>query len=309
VYGDGYPVKVVYEPKALIAAFEAGENIPVVARTPGGEVVGYAAMYRSAPNPKLYEVGQGLVLPAYRGVGIAARLGRATTDVLVSKLDLEVRFGEAVCNHTHIQKMESALGGLETAIEVDLMPHEAYVTEGSASGRVAALAMFRIFRARKKDIYLPSVYEDQIRYMYSGLGEAHEFLKANEQLSANASEVKIHIFAFAQVARIDIHQAGVDLYEHLAKQEKALLEKGITVLQIWPRLSWPWVGEVVAMLRSMGYFLGGPLPGWYADADALLMQKVVGEPNWDGIHLYSDRAKRIMELIHADWEAVCRGDV
>ena len=49
VYGDGYPVKLVYDPDALVAAFESGENIPVVARASDGEIVGYIALYRSAP--------------------------------------------------------------------------------------------------------------------------------------------------------------------------------------------------------------------------------------------------------------------
>jgi hypothetical protein len=34
VYGEGYPVKVVYDPAALVAAFEKRENTPVVARVP-----------------------------------------------------------------------------------------------------------------------------------------------------------------------------------------------------------------------------------------------------------------------------------
>jgi len=38
------------------------------------------------------------------------------------------------------------------------------------------------------------------------------------------------------------------------------------------------------------------------------MQKVIGEPNWDGIQLYFDRAKKILEMVRADWEEVCKGN-
>lgn len=59
---------------------------------------------------------------------------------------------------------------------------------------------------------------------------------------------------------------------------------------------------VDALLRR-GYFLGGVLLRWF-DVDGMLMQKIVGRPNWEGIKLYSAKAKRLLELARADWEDV-----
>jgi hypothetical protein len=61
------------------------------------------------------------------------------------------------------------------------------------------------------------------------------------------------------------------------------------------------VGQAVDVLRKRGYFLGGILPRWF-DVDGMLMQKITGRPNWEGIQLFSDRAKKILELIKKDWE-------
>jgi len=36
--------------------------------------------------------------------------------------------------------------------------------------------------------------------------------------------------------------------------------------------------------------------------DGLLMQKIIGKPNWEGIQLHSDRAKMILEIARKDWE-------
>jgi hypothetical protein len=73
------------------------------------------------------------------------------------------------------------------------------------------------------------------------------------------------------------------------------------VIQVWSKLSWPWIGEVVGELRSRGYFLGGILPQWF-DEDGLLMQKVLKRPDWGGISLYTDRAKHLLSLVREDWD-------
>ena len=32
-----------------------------------------------------------------------------------------------------------------------------------------------------------------------------------------------------------------------------------------------------------------------------------GQPNWEGIQLYSERGKKILELVKADWQQVKKG--
>lgn len=85
--------------------------------------------------------------------------------------------------------------------------------------------------------------------------------------------------------------------------EQAVLEKGMAVVQVWLKLSWPWSGRVADALRERGYFLGGVLPRWF-DTDGMMMQKIVGQPNWAEIKLYTARAKKLLELVQADWENV-----
>ncbi|MHC1729506.1 MAG: hypothetical protein AB9866_26465 [Syntrophobacteraceae bacterium] len=31
------------------------------------------------------------------------------------------------------------------------------------------------------------------------------------------------------------------------------------------------------------------------------MQKVTGTPNWEGIHVYGERAGKILAMVQADW--------
>jgi N-acetylglutamate synthase-like GNAT family acetyltransferase len=301
VYGDGYPVKLVYNPAELIAAFNAKENIPVVARTNEGKIIGYCGVYRSAPNPDIYEAGQGLVNPEFRGSGVNTEILVYIIEKLAVELGIDALFGEAVCNHVYMQKTCCNVGYIETGIEVDLMPAEAYAKEKSASGRVAAMPVFRIYKPEKQTVYLPDSYKDYLHYLYGGFDIPRVFAASGENRTPEGKTAQnTQIFDFAQVARIAFSHIGVDFESVLDDLEKDLLGRSIAVIQLWLKLDEPWISNIVEFLQKSGYFFGGLLPGWFG-TDAILMQKIFGKPNWEGITLYTDRAKKILEMVHEDW--------
>ena len=94
---------------------------------------------------------------------------------------------------------------------------------------------------------------------------------------------------------------GSDFPELLTKFDHQTRENGILVSQAFLPLTVAATGEAVDILRRRGYFLGGVMPRWFGD-DGLLMQKVLGSPNFEGIRLYTDRAKNILELVTVDWQ-------
>jgi len=307
VYGEGYPMKTVYDPEALVAAFEAAENIPAVARGPDGRVVAYQAFYRSAPNKAAYEGGQGLVHPDFRGKGVITKVGTYMVRDLLPGLGAEAVFGEAVCNHLHMQKLCISLGWVETAIEVDLMPGEAYVAERSASGRVSTLFMGMVAARRTLAVHLPARYEDALRYLYEGTEDRPEYRAGEGELPDTASHLTVQVFDFAGVARMTVHEAGRDFGDLIALKERELASRDLAVIQVWLKLSWPFTGVLTETLRRRGYFLGGLLPRWFEGSDGLLMQKITGRPNWEGIKLYSKRAEWIMEIVSNDWTGTGAG--
>lgn len=306
VYGEGYPAKHVYHPDQLIAAFDKKENIPVVARTPEGKIVGYVALFTSTPNPKLYEAGQGLVLPEYRGSGVSSAITSHVYEIVGKQFATDGVFGEPVCNHIYMQKTCVALKCIETAIEVDLMPAESYTKEGSASGRVAVLGTFRIHKPLLSAAHIPEMYQEQSRYIYDGVNEPRTLIASADKIPyALKTEISCQTFDFAKVARLSFLQTGRDLENVLNALEKDLSARNIIVIQAWLKLGEPWVGEAAALLRKREYFFGGILPRWFGE-DGMLMQKVMARPNWDGITLYTDRAKQILEFVHNDWADIDR---
>lgn len=307
VYGEGYPVKLFYDPAAIARANTAGDYISFVARHQAGGIIGVEHLYRSAPFQKVYEAGVGLVRKDYRNLGLTKKLLEFMCEQWAPQQSgVEEMFGEPVCNHPFMQKAVVGFLPVETALEIALMPADAYTQEKSATGQVAALLVFRNYRPKPHRVFLPPVYENELRFLYATLDEHRDLATADEALPTSASEIRMDIFDFARVARIAVHHAGADFAERLTALEQEATERGVWVFQVWVNLAQPGVGTAVADLRKRGYFLGGPLPRWF-DTDGLLMQKLLCPPDFEQIQLHSDRAREILALVRQDWERAQMG--
>lgn len=301
IYGDGYPARHVYEPLELAAALAGGDNYPVVARRPDGKIIGHVALFRSSPYGKLYEAGAGAVLSEHRNAGIIRLLLAFAYERLAPELELEETWGEAVCNHVYMQRTTAAFNHVETALEVALMPAEAYEKERSAAGRVASVAVFRAYRPRPHVVHVPEAYAEVLRFLYAGLDDARTLSPGEADIPPDSvSRVEVGMLPFAGVARMAVARVGGDFESRLDALEKDVLPQSFKVIQVSLGLGRPWIDRAVSALRGRGYFLGGILPRWF-DEDALLMQKIIGDPCWDGIRLFSERAAKILELVREDW--------
>jgi hypothetical protein len=303
VYGTHYPVQFFYNPQAVIRANEEGRTYSVVARSASGDVIGATHLYKSSPYAALYEWGAGLVLQEYRNAGVNNELAIFLhREFIPEKPHIEELFGEAVCNHTHLQKAVFLFGYVETAIEMALMPAEAYDKEKSAPGRVATLAGFRCCRPKPHRIYLPAPYERELRAIYARLDDRRDIAVSNAGVPGDLmSKVELSVFDFAQVARIAVPEVGSDFVERFSGLEKEAISRKAVVLQASLDLTRPCVGEAVEALRRMGYFFGGALPRWF-DGDGILMQKLLCPPDFESIRLLADFSKQLLEVIRRDWQ-------
>ena len=305
IYGENYPVRDVYDPEKLVAQNLTGESYRVVARTGVGEVLGHIAFYRSSPpNRNMYELGQMMVRQDCRVSDMAARLFAFSLAEVPRRHNLEQVWGEAVCNHLVTQQMAADCGFLPAALEVGLMPAEAFAgafSQPLGSGRVAALALFRAFKARPHTLYLPPVYAEALRFIYEPFGFGHTFAVSGAELPGDTrTGGRTDIFAPAGVARLTLSAAGRDLAAYLEKEERQAEAEGAVVIQVYLPLTWPWAGAAAGILRRQGYFFGGALPRWFDD-DGLLMQKLLIEPDFEGIHLFRKQAKQILHYVQQDW--------
>ena len=309
VYGDNYPVKAVYDPAEIIRQDVCGESWRAVARAAGGEVVGHVAFYRSSPpNPRLYEHGQLMVRHAYRQTEVAFALMNYALAEIPARHGLEQIWGEAVCNHLFSQMMTRENGYVETGLEVDLMPAESFSQAlGPAvvsQNRVSTLLVFRSFGPKPQTIYLPEVYQEQLRFIYAAIDAGHCFEPATAPLPAGVRTLaELANFSGAAVSRITVQAIGADFEARMAQLESEASAACAVVKQVFLRLTEPAVGAAVAILRQRGYFFGGALPRWFDD-DGLLMQKTLAEPDFESICLLTRRARKIMDMVRQDRQSV-----
>jgi hypothetical protein len=307
VHGDDYPIKIFYNPQELTSANEQGNYFSIVARSESGEIIGIHNLFRSAPSRDVYEWGVGLVLKEWRVKKVSRTIVLHMLEKVIPKLGMHTVFGEPVTFHTAMQKEGEAYRFVPTALEVGLMPGEAYAGEGVSGGRVSTLLFFRCYRNIPQTVYLPAPYEGTLRFMYENFSLDRSFREAVGTVpEGTVSESNMEIFDFAKVARIAFLQTGADFAEHLSDLESKAENRGAIVIQIWLRLSSPWIGEVVEILRRRGFFLGGMLPQWFDD-DGLLMQKLLFKPDFESIQIYSDRSRRIHDFVKSDWELTYKG--
>lgn len=305
VYGDSYPIRLFYDPAAIIAANETGEYYSIVARTAAGRVIGVEHLFRSAPFSNIYEAGVGLVLKEYRNTGANTRMLEYLYEEFVpQKKSIEEVVGEAVCNHVFMQKVVARFKHTEMAMEIALMPAVAYAKEQSAPGRVATLTCFRSYKPKPHAIHIPKPYEKELRWLYSRLDDTREINIADVKAKApenTASRIEMKLFDFSQVARINVHEIGDDFTEAFRNLEAQAITSKAEVLQVCLNLTIPWLAATVSMLRDRGYFFGGALPRWFG-GDGLLMQKVRCSPDFEDIVLETADAKQLLEIIEEDWE-------
>jgi len=303
VYGEHYPIRLFYDPAAIIAANAEGRYYSIVGRSASGEVIGVEHLFRSAPYPGLYEAGAGLVLKEYRGAKVNFEMLRFMYDEFVPRMpNIEETFGEAVCYHPYMQRSVRSLQHIWTSIEVALMPSDTYGKEKTTASRVATLNGFRCYRPKPHRVYLPASYDGTLRGIYGRLDAARDLVTAGpDPLPDLPSHIEVSQFDFAQVARIAVHSVGRDFAARLADLEAGARTQKAAVIQVWLNLTEPWVDREVESLRGNGYFFGGPLPRGF-DGDGLLMQKLYCPPDFEGIVLDSDVARDLMAVIRTDWE-------
>ncbi len=302
VYGEHYPIRLFYDPRAIIRANEDGSYYSIVARSSSGKVIGVTHLYKSAPCRSLYETGIGLVLQDYRNLGVNVSLLGYLYDDFVPKMEnIEEMFGEAVCNHPYMQHAIRPFRFLETGLEVALMPSEAYDKEKSATGRVATLYAFRCYHPKPHRIYVPASYDREIRAIYARLDDRRDIAGSEGRVPDDIkSNADMSFFDHARLARIAVSGIGTDFVESFSALEKEAMQRDALVFQVWLNMTEPSIGEAVEELRRMGYFFGGVLPRWF-DGDGLFMQKLLCPPYFESIVLVSDFSKELLEVIKKDW--------
>ena len=293
-YGEGFAIDSVYDPEELCRRVAAGELYIEVGRTEQGDIIGIHCLFRNPPGKRIMESGGWIVLPSYRNTTLAMRLVYPILGNPPSRLGLDAIVGQSVCDHLITQKMLAKYGGVSCALEIDAMPPRPEV--GGIGTRISLLDGFIFSRDVPHPVYLPRCYDELLRQFYTDRGLMRDW--PTDCAPAEKSISSIDFLAAASLTRMTVTTPGRDFPALLACMEEQ--HPTCHVRQLVVGLAQPGVSSVIDAAHQAGYFLGGVLPLWL-DHDALLMQKISTSPNFSAILLHTEEAKRLRDLVVADW--------
>lgn len=299
VYGDTFPIDYVYDPAELVRLNTGLDLHQVVGRTENGDIVGLYALFRNPPGRHIMEGGSWIVHPAYRGTSLAARMARKIHQHPPDKLELDVIFGQCVCNHVITQKLGVSFNSKVCALELEAMPPKPDELGGNQEGRVSLLDEIAVLNDRPHAVFLPRQYTEILRSMYASRELVREF--AEDRLTGEATVFSVLNLAEAGLVKMTVEEIGRDFANRLADMENNHI--GYHVYQLVLPLDKPGCSLAVEAARKDGFFLGGFLPLWF-DRDGLLLQKVAGEPDLTRIQLYRQESKDLLRTIMEDRRSV-----
>ena len=305
IYGDDFPVAYVYNAEQLLAEI-AGERLAAaLASDAEGNPAGYVSCYKCAPNRKLWEGGNLLVVPAYSASSLALSLA----DYFLQPGNLPAgqsdgMFGEAVCHHYFTQVSCAKSGMTAAALALDQLDGASFKQHRPETGRVACLLQFREFSAADAPCHLPRRYDAILRRMLAPLRPRR--LHAGDAPLAKTEDTLASDdwYAAAGTWRFSVSRIGSDWGQFLDGCIDGARQRRAVSLQMVLNAEQACIDAAVEAMRLRGFFLGGVFPRWFG-ADGIMLQQVFGKaPDFDGIRLYESQAKDLLEFIEADWESV-----
>ena len=304
IYGDDFPVAYVYDADLLLAEI-AGERLAAaLAVNADGCPAGYVSCYKCAPNPRLWEGGNLIVVPEYSASSLALSLA----DHFLQPGNLpsgrsDGIFGEAVCHHYFTQVSCAKAGMTAAALALDQLDGASFKQHRPQTARVACLLQFLEFAEASAPCHLPRRYDGILRRMLASL-RPRRLLAGDAPLpTVGETQSNDDWYAAAGTWRVSVSRIGGDWEAFLDRMlDEARTRRAIS-LQIVLSADHPCIDAAVEAMRQRGFFLGGMFPRWFG-ADGVMLQQVFGKvPDFDGIRLYEPQAKELLEFIETDWKS------
>jgi len=308
IYGESFPVKDVYQPDILLREIAAERLISGLALDEAGLPAGYISIFKVAPNPRLWEAGNVVVVPSYAHTDVSSRLVRYCFDMVTGrKIDADGIFSEAVCCHYFSQLNTAKLGMMDCGIELDQLDGNSFMdgkSNKAETARVSCVINFLEVTDPTEPEYVPAPYAEMVLQLTAPL-RPRVLVPSTARLPAEGSTCQEEkYYASARTWKVAVPTVGNDWSAIVADMLTEAAKRKAVSLQVTLNMACPHIGAAVTVLREKGFFFGGVIPRWFG-TDGLLMQKLFGsETDYDETKLYTKTARDLLAFIRSDREAV-----
>ncbi len=304
VYGEDYLNPLVYDADGFASLVASGDQISFIARDADGDFAGHLALAFSAPNRRLVEVSQGIVVPAHRKSGIFARLMERAVAFARGELGAQAVFGTALTNHAVSQRVLAACEFRDVGLEVDYVPQRMLLRE-RATGPAATLVQYLdLGRHDHAPCHLPPSYAVWFARLLDGAaitGQRQMTLATQLDRRASISEAKD--MPRFDMSRLLIRRAGFDFWSLVDAHETKAEAAGRRSFQVLVNLGNAEGAATVELLRGWGYACGGLLPSYLEGGQHVaIMYRSFESPYFEGVKLHDGEADHLLASVVSDWQ-------
>jgi anti-sigma regulatory factor (Ser/Thr protein kinase)/N-acetylglutamate synthase-like GNAT family acetyltransferase len=298
-YGLHYLHGNFYRPRWLATELAAGRVLSTVA-VHDGQVVGHEALLL-VPGTPAAETGVAAVLPAFRGLGLLARMDQHTLD-RAREAGLASVFARSVIFHPYSQLALRPHGFVECALCLAALPPSMDMRPAvdGPRGRTALLVLALPLADRARRSVLPALYRDRLQATYDQLG-----LRSEEPADHPMSEeepLTVTREGEASVAELRIAGWGAETPHLLRRTLRELVSEHVDA--IYADVDLEAVVDTdgaVAALEELGFSYAGLWPDGSAGHDHLRMQRLNSlDVVVDGIVCASPEAEELRRFVLAD---------
>lgn len=296
VYGDTYPYKTIYNPKASYDCYLNNKALSYIA-IDKWKLLGHVALIRDKEK-SICEMATAFVNPKYRGKGTLKDVVNRIIDDCYSNGDVGV-YVNSVCGHTYSQKVAYKAGLNECAIMLGKMvPLNFKSIDGEWIERESLVTSFKYLKeVKEKEFYICGKHKKIIEEIYKGLGIKVRFIEDNNKFYVHYLASKIEIEKLGDgSAYINIVEAGVDIVGKVIEKLNILIDEKIKSIIVTMNLHEKSSKYISSELEKYGLFFSGVLPGGDED-DLLLMQFITEDIDYSKIKLLTDKGKDLLAYI------------
>ncbi|MGQ0804745.1 MAG: GNAT family N-acetyltransferase [Actinomycetota bacterium] len=308
VYGNTYMHEACYYPDRLVALNEAGELASIVAVDASGDVVGHYALERPGLT-KVAERGMAVVSPAHRGRDLMGRMRTAIEDE-ARELGLTGVYSVAVTKHTFSQQVNEAFGSDVCGVILGGGPADVVFKgleeEGEQPQRVTWVQYFTYVHPPEEAlVHTPERHRAMLERIYAGLGLPVEWHDEQEAPTLGNGQVDVTYHRALDTGTIKALQVGDDTAAEIRRAADDLFGvTGAEVVHLWLPLADPAGPGLLDAAEAEGFFFLGVGPSFLPDGDALCLQRLAFDLDFDYVEVANPFARELLDYIRADRKRV-----
>ena len=308
VYGRTYMHEACYYPERIVALNETGELASIVTVDASGEVVGHYALERPGLT-KVAERGMAVVSPAHRGRDLMGRMRTAIEDEARS-LGLTGVYSVAVTKHTFSQRVNEEFGSDVCGIILGGGPSDMVFKgleeEGEKPQRVTWVQYFTYVHPPEKAlVHAPTHHRAMLERIYAGLEIAVEWHDEQESPTLGHGHVEVTYNRSLDTGIIKVLQVGDNTEAEIRRATRDLVDlTGADVVHLWLPLADPASPALVDDAEAQGFFFLGVGPSFLPDGDALCLQRLGFDLDFDYVEIANPFGRELLDYIRADRDRV-----